>query len=99
MKDEPAKQPPVLTSRQLLAGIAALTLHAGINGAVPLFAVPHGPSDATEQAVERIGNELAGIRSSLVTTQLEMTKALATAMQELTDHSRRLERLEERARR
>lgn len=94
MPEEPAKSPAILTSRQLALAITALSLHAGINGAVPLLA-PHGPDQATEKAVERIGDELASIRNSLVTTQLEMTKALATAMAELSDHSRRLERLED----
>lgn len=93
MSDDSEKPVPIVTSRQLMAAIAALALHAGINGAVPLLS-PHGPDEATERAVVRIGDELANIRASLVSTQIDMTKALATAMQELADHSRRLEQLE-----
>lgn len=83
-----------MTTRQLAAAIAALTLHAGLSGAVPLLS-PRGSDDATEKAVERIGNELAGIRSTLVATQLETTRALATTVVELNEHSRRLQRLED----
>lgn len=98
MAEDPDKQIPIISQRQFLGAIAALTLSTGINGALPLLA-PRGPDAATEKAVERIGDELASIRGSLVTTQIEMTKALATAMEELSDHSRRLETLEERRRR
>lgn len=98
MPEEPARRPSYLSSRQLFIAMTALSLHAGINGAVPLLA-PHRADQATERAVERIGDELASIRSSLVSTQIEMTKALAAAMQELSDHSRRLEKLEDHQRR
>ncbi len=94
MPEDSDKLTSLLTPRQLIAAIAALTLHAGINGAIPLLG-QHETNDATEKAVERIADELAHIRGSLVTTQIEMTKALATTMQELSDHSRRLERLEQ----
>lgn len=47
-----------------------------------------------DKAIAKIGDELANIRTALVQTQLESTKAIATAMQELSDHSRRLESLE-----
>ena len=93
MQEESSK--PILTQKQLMAAICALALHAGINGAVPYLAKT-APDDATEKAVERIGNELEGIRTSLVSTQLEMSRALATTIQELNDHSRRLERLEDK---
>lgn len=80
---------PVVSTRQSIAIIAALALH----GSVPLLHTA-GSDEATEKAVIRIGDELERIRSELVATQLETAKVMATAMQELTDHSRRLDSLE-----
>ncbi len=97
MSDEPT-QNPILSTRQFAAALAALTLSTSISGAIPLFRTP-GPGGDTEKAVERIADELSTIRRSLVTTQIDTTRALATAMEELSDHSRRLERLEDNRRR
>lgn len=81
----------MISHRQLLS---ALALMAGING-VPLYVARNAPPDAeAEKAIARIGTELSAIRETLVVTQIETSKALATAMQELNDHSRRLDSLE-----
>jgi hypothetical protein len=88
----------MLSTRQFVAALAALTLSTGLGGVMPMLR-PAGPDADTGKAVERIADELANIRGSLVTTQIEMTKALAIAMQELTDHSRRLDRLEDNRKR
>lgn len=77
----------------MTVGIMALALHAGINGALPIIGAQQS-SPAAEKAIERIGDELASIRSSLVQTQIETSRAIAVAMQELSNHSRRLENLE-----
>jgi hypothetical protein len=97
MSDGPT-QNTILSTRQFAAALAALTLSATLGGAIPLLRAP-GPSGDTEKAVERIADELSTIRRSLVTTQIDTTRALATAMEELSDHARRIERLEDNRRR
>ncbi len=95
MSDEPP-QPALLSTRQFVAALAALTLSTGLGGALPML---NSKPDGDWKAVGRIADELANIRGSLVSTQIEMTKALAIAMQELADHSRRLDRLEDNRKR
>ncbi len=96
MSDEPTPT-PILSTRQFAAALAAFALSTGVSGGLGL--VRAGPDRSTEVAVERIADELTNIRRSLVTTQIDTGKALATAMEELSEHSRRLERLEEKPRR